>query len=577
MATYSRSQTTTQTAKSSLVMPSMDISSLLVKTMENVMNENEEESEKTLEEQISEGINSSDLLKDKTKNDTSKELTDLLKDKKNSDKELSALLKDTNKNSKDSNAEKKKGTVKSNSDKTSNTLGKIVTGGVIGSAIAGIMGSKGVGGAVKGVVSGAVTGTGKVAGGLISSAGNITGGAIAGIGKLFGPVGAVIGKFVGTAVATPFKIVGGTITAAIGGLGKLINTPLKELLTKGTLIVAVLSQLFVFLEGLIAKYKAEKDLKLIDFMAKIKSSVAMIPDRIKLSLEQILSKVKIMGKPIYGSLTEDEENELGELGIRAKMAGGKLGKNDPLYQYDQLFTNKETGIDVREKQNENILRDLQESYRTSGGMDTIDFSQYNLNTTKGREELKAKMLSTVSADQKESQGQLIDSWLSDYTFNSSAIDDAKKRAAYLEKTNPEIVRYRKLQDLQNTPRNDEYFKEEKKNLEIEQEQKQAQYAYEMTADYAKKKGGLTSTQQSQTDALWGKGSTQEIKRIYGEKFGGEELTTRDPTGAERFLANQYKAWTDSIATAIEHGFQNTIGVKVDLKQKFDQYNPTIKK
>lgn len=577
MATYSRSQTTTQTAKSSSVMPSMDISSLLVKTMENVMNENEEESEKTLEEQISEGINSSDLLKDKTKNDTNKELTDLLKDKKNSDKGLSALLKDTNKNSKDSNAEKKKGTVKSNSDKAANTLGKIVTGGVIGSAIAGIMSSKGVGGAVKGAVSGAVTGTGKVAGGLISSVGNITGGAIAGVGKLFGPVGGVIGKFVGTAVATPFKIVGGTITAAIGGLGKLINTPLKELLTKGTLITFILSQLFVFLEGLIAKYKAEKDLKLIDFMAKIKSSVAMIPDRIKLSLEQILSKVKIMGEPIYGSLTEDEENELGELGIRAKMAGGELGKNDPLYQYDQLFTNKETGIDVREKQNENMLRDLQESYRSSGGMDTIDFSQYNLNTTKGREELKAKMLSTISADQKESQGQLIDSWLSDYTSNSSAIDDAKKRAAYLEKINPEIARYRELRDLQNTPRNDEYFEEEKKNLEIEQEQKQAQYAYEMTADYAKKKGGLTSMQQSQADALWGKGSTQEIKRIYGEKFEGEELTTRDPTGAERFSANQYKAWTDSIATAIEHGFQNFIGVKVDLKQKFDQHNPTIKK
>ena len=577
MATYSRSQTTTQTAKPSSVMPSMDISSLLVKTMENVMNENEEESEKTLEEKISEGINSSDLLKDKTKNDTNKELADLLKDKKNSDKELSTLLKDTNKNSKDSNAEKKKGTVKSDSDKASNTLGKIVTGGVIGSAIAGIMGSKGVGGAVKGAVSGAVTGTGKVAGGLVSGVGDITGGAIAGVGKLFGPVGAIIGKFVGTAVATPFKIVGGTITAAIGGLGKLISTPLKELLTKGTLIVGVLSQLFVFLEGLIAKYKAEKDLKLIDFMAKIKSSLAMIPDRIKLSLEQILSKVKIMGKPIYGSLTEDEENELGELGIRAKMAGGKLGKNDPLYQYDQLFTNKKTGIDVREKENENILRDLQESYRTSGGMDTIDFSQYNLNTTKGREELKTKMLSTISTDQKESQGQLIDKWLSDYTFNSSAIDDAKKRAAYLEKTNPEIARYKELQDLQNTPRNTEYFEEKKKNLEIEQEQKQAQYAYEMTADYAKKKGGLTSMQQSQADTLWGKGSTQEIKRIYGEKFEGEELTTRDPTGAERFLANQYKAWTDSIANAIEHGFQNTIGVKVDLKQKFDQHNPTIKK
>ena len=78
MATYSRSQTATQTAQAA--MPSMDIGSLLVKTMENVMNDKQGD-DKSFEDSISKGINNSDLLKDKTKTDTDKELINLLKDK----------------------------------------------------------------------------------------------------------------------------------------------------------------------------------------------------------------------------------------------------------------------------------------------------------------------------------------------------------------------------------------------------------------------------------------------------------------------------------------------------------------
>lgn len=568
MATYSRSQTTTQTSQSA-AMPSMDISSLLVKTMENVMND-EENGNKDLEKAITDAINSSDLLKDKTRNDKDKELTDLLKDKKNSDKELSNFLKEVNKNFKDSEKERKESTVKSTSDKITNVLGKLVAGGAIGSAITGIMGAKGVGGALKGAASGAISGTGKVAGGLLSGVGNIGGTLIAGVGKLFGPVGAIIGKAVGAAVAAPFKIVGGTITTAIDGLGKLMSMPLKELVTKGTLIVAVLSQLFVFLEGLMAKFIAEKDIKWIDFMSKLKSNIAIIPDKIKLSLEQILSKVRIMGKPIYGSLSEAEEAELGELGIRAKFGD----KNDPLYQYDQLLSNKKTGIVAKEAELQGIQDEMRDQFRKYTGGKDLDLSQYNLNTTAGKDALKAAWLSNVSEEDKSIVGENIDSLLADYSYTSGSLNDARKRAAYLEKTNPEIARYKELSDLANTPKDATYFTEQNAKLAEKQNELQQEYFSQGVYDYSKDNNGLTTFQQNQIESLH-KGSLAKVQGMYAAK--NETLTTKDATGAERFLANQYKAWTDSIATAIEHGFQNTVGIKFDLKQKFDQHNPTIKK
>ena len=86
--------------------------------------------------------------------------------------------------------------------------------------------------------------------------------------------------------------------------------------------------------------------------------------------------------------------------------------------------------------------------------------------------------------------------------------------------------------------------------------------------------GLTEYEQEYADSLHA-GSMAKVESMHSD--AGTTLITKDPTGAERFSANQYKAWTDTIATAIEHGFQNFIGVKVDLKQKFDQHNPTIKK
>ena len=559
MATYSRSQSSTTTAESSTssLLSSKTIADILVKSMENTNDENKTEDEK-LKDAITQAINDSDLLKDKTKDKNDKDLNNLLKDKQGTDKQLADLLK-----SKKNDDKELSGLLKNN-NKEKSSASKALGIGAIGATISAVIKSKSVGQAAGTVVSGA----GKAAGGLVSGVGNLGGSAIAGIGKLFGPIGGVIGKAVGTAVAAPFKLVGGVVTKAIGALGSLLSMPLKEMVTKVGLLVVVGSQLFVFLEGLIAKFKADSDLRAIDFAAKIKSFISVIPDKIKLSLEKILSKVRIAGQPIYGSLSSAEEEELGELGTRAKFGD----KNDPLYQYDKLFTDKNTGIEAREKQNENILRDLQESYRSSGGMDTIDFSQYNLNTTNGREALKAKMLSTIDEDQKESQGQLIDSWLSDYTYNSSAIDDAKKRAAYLEKTNSEIARYKELSDLANTPRDDAYFEEQEAELETKQQEKYDDYVQQGLKKEVEK-GDLTAYEAERAKDKFG-WSTQVNAVLSDYKTEhGSNYNFAPATAAEKFLENQYKAWTNAWKDTFSHALQNTIGVNVNVNQETSRSNP----
>ena len=614
MATYSRSQTTTQNTQTSTVQPSMDISSLLVKTMENVMSDKdeEEESENELEGLITNAINNSDLLKDKNK-DNDKELLDLLKDKNNTNeksykesgkdkdnsnsgklvnsgllglttsnllrdntktndnnglsnllknnvktnnsvlsntsiKDVSNLLRDKDKEDK-TEKNKDKNTVKSKSD---NIAGKIVSGGIIASTLSGIMNSKGLLGGVKGATSGALTGTGKVAGGLISKAGDIGGGTIAGIGKLFGPVGSIVGKAVGTAVAVPFKVVGGTITAAIGGLGKLINMPLKELVTKGTLIAGVLSQLFVFLEGLMAKFIAEKDVKWIDFMSKLQSSVSMIPDKLMLSLEKLLSKVKIMGHPLFGGLSKEEQKEF-----------DKLSKDKTVVDYGNL-----TEVDIPEKQKQlnKLQKEMQLSYQHATGGE-LDFSKYNLNTTTGKEALKNDWLSQLPENERTAMAETIDSQLSDYSYMSSSIDDAQKRANYLANNDPKVKRLLELQNK--SGKTDEYFAEQEAKLEEKQQQRQEDYFVQGVYDYSKDNDGLTEYQQNQIESLH-KGSLAKVQGMYASN--NEILTTKDATGAERFLQNQYKQWTDSWSKLFKD-FKQDIGINISQKQ--DIPNPLI--
>ena len=643
MATYSRSQTVsqqaTQTAQTS-TLPSMDVSSLLVKTMENVLNNSEDENDydtdNSLEDTITKAINNSDLIKDKEKddkknnneelvnllkndkksekkepekseqnkdsdfgkivsggiidsnkiagtsdllkdktnykNDTNNLLkdktakpetySDLLKDKTDNTKELLDLLKSKkDENSKDSKKEKKT-TVKSNSDKASGTLGKIISGGIIASTIKGVMGSsKGLLGGAKGAVSGALAGTGKVAGGLVSGVGNIGGSAIAGIGKLFGPVGAIVGKAVGTAVATPFKVVGGTITAAIGGLGKLMSMPLKELVTKGTLIVGVLSQLFVFLEGLMAKFIAEKDIKWIDFMSKLKSNIATIPDKLMVSLEQILSKVRILGKPIYGSLSKDEKKEL-----------KSLEKDKDIKAYNKAMK----GVDEVDR----TLNTMSSQMGASG----INATDYDLDTEEGRNAYKAAVITSAKQSHIENgmpelnedyANAELDKWLANRDKERAA---AEEKVKGLKIDEEKLNTYLDLKDRSKQALTADYFDKKRQDIETKQEGLQEQYftqgLYDLSNKQVKDKNGnivtrgLTEYEQNYADTLHA-GSVATVKDMHSE--AGTQLTTKDATGAERFLQNQYKQWTDSWSKMFKD-LKQDIGINITQKQ--DIPNPS---
>ena len=351
--------------------------------------------------------------------------------------------------------------------------------------------------------------------------------------------------------------------------------PLKELVTKGTLIAGVLSQLFVFLEGLMAKFIAEKDVKWIDFMSKLQSSVSMIPDKLQLKLEQLLSKVRIAGKPIYGSLSQAEEEELGNLGIRAKMGD----KNDSLYQYDQLLTNKKTGIVAKEAELQGIQDEMQDQFRKYTGGKNLDLSQYNLNTSAGKEALKTAWLSNVSEEDKSIVSENIDSLLADYSYTYSSLDDAKKRASYLERTNPEIARYKELSDMANRPKDAAYFEEQESKLEEKQQQRQEDYfsqgLYNLSNKQVKDNNGnivtrgLTEYEQNYAENLHA-GTMAKVEGLHSANK--TELVTKDATGAERFLQNQYKQWTDSWSKLFKD-FKQDIGINISQKQ--DIPNPLI--
>ena len=616
MATYSRSQSSTGTADPSLssLLSSKTIASIIVKSMENVNKDNDNENNETetdnenesneipdLKNIITEGINASDLVKnnkDKDKADKDNknndpkdtdnkdnkgdDLNDLLKDKNNEDNEdnkLNNLLEDkNNKKNKEKEEEELTPLLKGKSDKDNDTEKKDSTGKTLTAAIVGaVIGKSAMADSMKDIGSGfkettsailkskslregtskVVSGAGKAAGGLVSGAGALGGSAIAGIGKLFGPVGAMIGKTVGAAVSAPFKLIGGTITKAIGTLGNLLSMPLKEMVTKTGLIVAVASQLFVFLEGLIAKFKADSDINRIDMIAKIKSFVSVIPDKIKLSLEKILSKVRIAGQPIFGTMSKDEEKEL-----------KSLKEDKDVVNYGNLL---EVDIPEKQKQQQAILDELQHQYNLDTG-GTLDLSKYNLNTTAGKEALKQEWLSKV--DNSQISEETINTLLSDYSYTTSSLDDAQKRADYLSKTDPKIKRFLELNEQDKQGLTSEYFEEQEAKLEEKQDKLEDSYRTQGILKEMEK-GDWTSYENQRAKEKWGDEVVDIAHTRYQGSHEGTEYNFAPATAAEKFLNNQYKAWTDAWKTMIKDTARNTVGVDVNFNQKTSKSNPVI--
>lgn len=545
MATFSRNDSISSSVKTSQtasILPSMDISSILVKTLENSIDDEKSEDEK-LTKTISDAINMSDLVKGKETNDeNTNELNKLLKEKnKTNDNsksdELSNLL--TNKKS-ENKSSKKPSSVKSNSDKAANaitsTVGKVLTGGFIGTTVASIIGAKGL----KDGASKVVTGTGKVAGGLVSKIGDIGGGAISLVGKLFGPVGNIIGKAVGTAVATPFKVVGGAITGAIGALGKIISTPLKEIVVKGGIIVAVVSQLFVFLEGLIAKFTAEKDMKSIQFMAKIESGAKMIPDRIQLALEQILSKVRIFGNPIYGSGLSEEEKEEKE-DLEKTFEKNKKGSTDAA----KFLARNTKGF-----------ADLAKEAR-------LNFEDYDIDTEEGQQALKADALASLKK-QGYDQNKL--------NQTEQDIDRSIERRAYIhehydkrltEKDKNNLARYRELLNADAVVKDSKYFEYKKAELNDKKDQYE-QEALIKGISKQMEQGDYTEYEAEYTKKHMGESVFNQAMAQYSTNHEGAEYQFASATSAEKFLQNEYKNWKDAWSKLFKD-LKQDIGIQVTQK------------
>ena len=495
------------------------------------------------------------LLKDKDNKNDNKALISLLKDKnvdkdkKNDNEALVSLLKDKN-TDKDKKNDKDK-----NTDKDKNSIGKILGIGTIGATIGAIIKSKSLGQATGTVVSGA----GKVAGGLVSGVGSLGGGVIAGIGKLFGPVGGIIGKVVGTAVATPFKLVGGVITKAISGLGTLLSMPLKEMVTKAGLILAVGSQLFVFLEGLIARFKADSDLRAIDFAAKIKSYIGVIPEKIKLSLEQVLSKVRIMGQPIFGSLSKDEKKEL-----------KSLEKDKDLKQYRDALSD----LEKKQKQREN-LKNVIETEAAGAGFD-FDVSQFDLSSEEGRQSLKDAFMANVPENNKGYYTETIDKLLKDYKLKDLDVQGQESYVNFLETQGPDkekIQRYKELDDLSKTERTKEWYNEQIAAIDTEQQEKYEDYVQQGLKKEVEK-GDLTAYEAERAKDKFGWGTqVNTVLSDYKTEHQGESYNFAPATAAEKFLDNQYKSWTNAWKDMLSHTLQNTVGVNVNFNQETEKSNP----
>ena len=499
------------------------------------------------------------LLKDKNtdkdKKNDNEALVSLLKDKntdkdkKNDNKALISLLKDKN-TDKDKKNDKDK-----NTDKDKNSIGKILGIGTIGATIGAIIKSKSLGQATGTVVSGA----GKVAGGLVSGVGSLGGGVIAGIGKLFGPVGGVIGKVVGATVATPFKLVGSVITKAISGLGTLLSMPLKEMVTKAGLILAVGSQLFVFLEGLIARFKADSDLRAIDFAAKIKSYISVIPEKIKLSLEQVLSKVRIMGQPIFGSLSKDEKKEL-----------KSLEKDKDLKQYRDALSD----LEKKQKQREN-LKNVIETEAAGAGFD-FDVSQFDLSSEEGRQSLKDAFMANVPENNKGYYTETIDKLLKDYKLKDLDVQGQESYVNFLETQGPDkekIQRYKELDDLSKTERTKEWYNEQMAAIDTEQQEKYEDYVQQGLKKEVEK-GDLTAYEAERAKDKFGWGTqVNTVLSDYKTEHQGESYNFAPATAAEKFLDNQYKSWTNAWKDMLSHTLQNTVGVNVNFNQETEKSNP----
>ena len=342
-----------------------------------------------------------------------------------------------------------------------------------------------------------------------------------------------------------------TTNTTINKFQKFMGGTMGQVIAKVAIATAILSQLFVFLEGLIAKFLAQKDVKMLDFMAKVKAQIAVIPDRLRLMFEQILSKVRIMGQPIFGSLSKDEKEEY-----------KALKKDEGLRAYGKAQSDYE-----KSKEKVNQAQQTIENYASSAGINT---EGYNLNSSKGRELFQQDVLRGY----KEKYGdqvnpETVKKWMND-AFRQKDINEGKLKSAenvmnnlYDKVDKDKLEKYLYYKDLDEKPRTAEYYENEQAKLDEKISGLESNYFTQSMVQRAEK-GKLTQYELDFSNQLRGAGTSDKIKMAYSEAHSGEELRTAANTGAQRFLQNEYKQWTDSWEKLFKD-FKQDIGIRITQK------------
>lgn len=308
----------------------------------------------------------------------------------------------------------------------------------------------------------------------------------------------------------------------------------KDFAEKALVWTAIVSQVAVLLKAGLISLIEKSEANRIKIMAKIHGALSTIPDKIKLSLEKVLSKVRIMGQPIFGQLSADEKKEL-----------ESLEEDKDLLQYGTALNEVELSNDQLQRQQEWLQ--ILANNNLAGTGKTLDVSQFDLSSEGGRQAYKEALLANASYDMvsKEELSRAVDEQLKDYKLAVLDNESKKDYVEFLETMGPDaqkIQRYKQLTELQNTPMTDEFFEQEEAKIKAKARTSEEEYVQQKVEEMASSKEGIKTT------------TYEELKKDYGNavasaetkfEMQGRDFKIQDLNAGESWLRNEFEDWKDS--------------------------------
>ena len=211
-----------------------------------------------------------------------------------------------------------------------------------------------------------------------------------------------------------------------------------------------------------------------------------------------------------------------------------------------------------------------------GGV-SLDMNQFDLSSKAGRESYKQMLLSNADYTMvsPEELSKSIDEQLNDYIIAEGRLKGVEHDRKFLETEGPnkdKIQRFLELKEKAETPLTDEYFDAQEEALEAKQEQKYEDYVQQGLKKEVEK-GDLTAYEAERARSKFGWGTQVDTVLSDYKTEHGTDYNFAPATAAEKFLENQYKAWTNAWKDMLSHTLQNTVGVNVNVNQETSRSNP----